>query len=324
MLKNQEIEVAIAAVTTAAKLCQQVQETKAAQTLAKADTSPVTVADFGAQAIICQALAQEFPNDPVIGEEDASILQKPELSPILGLITHQVQQIRPDATESDIIDWINWGNGQIAPRYWTLDPIDGTKGFIRGDQYAIALALIEQGKVRLGILACPVFPREGNSKGVIFFAMEGQGAWEMPLEGGKLQQIRINSWDDVQQLCRIESVESGHSDRTQQVKLDRKLGLVRPAKQMDSLAKYGALARGDADIYTRVPVPQFITKKENIWDHGPGVIIVEEAGGKVTDLDGKFLDFSVGSKLSNNRGILATNGVIHQKILDIIAEINDI
>jgi 3'(2'), 5'-bisphosphate nucleotidase len=324
MIKNQEIEVAIAAVTTAAKLCQQVQQTKAAQTLAKADTSPVTVADFGAQAIICQALAQEFPNDPVIGEEDASILQKPELSPILAKITHQVQQIRPDATESDIIDWINWGNGQIAPRYWTLDPIDGTKGFIRGDQYAIALALIEQGKVKLGILACPAFLLENGNKGVIFWAMEGQGAWEMPLEGGKPQQIRVNLWDDVQQLCRIESVESGHSDRTQQVQLDRKLGLVRSAKQMDSLAKYGALARGDADIYTRVPVPQFITKKENIWDHGPGVIIVEEAGGKVTDLDGKLLDFSVGSKLSNNRGILATNGIIHQRILDIIAEINDI
>ena len=86
------------------------------------------------------------------------------------------------------------------------------------------------------------------------------------------------------------------------------------------MAKYGAIARGDAHFYTRVPLAQFEGKKENIWDHAPGVIIVEEAGGKVTDLDGKALDFSLGAKLSNNRGVLATNGVIHEQVLEAIKQ----
>ena len=61
-------------------------------------------------------------------------------------------------TPEAIAAWIDKGNGNIAPRYWTLDPIDGTKGFIRGDQYAIALALIEQGQVKVGVLGCPSLP----------------------------------------------------------------------------------------------------------------------------------------------------------------------
>lgn len=317
---NQEKEVTLTIVTAAAKLCQRVQESQAAQALKKADTSPVTVADFAAQAILCQGLAEAFPNDPVIGEEDASMLGKPGLEGVRSQIIEQVQQSIPSATPENVIDWINWGNGRVASRYWTLDPIDGTKGFIRGDQYAVALALVEEGELKLGILACPAFPLENGTKGVIFLGIRGQGAVEMPLEGGTPQPITVDSADNFEQLYRIESVESVHSDRAVQTDLDQRLGLKYPAKQMDSLAKYGAIARGDAHLYTRVPLPQFEGKKENIWDHGPGVIIVEEAGGMVTDLDGNPLDFSLGAKLSNNRGILATNGIIHSQVLEAIKQ----
>ncbi|MEA5469572.1 inositol monophosphatase family protein [Spirulina sp. 06S082] len=57
-------------------------------------------------------------------------------------------------------------------------------------------------------------------------------------------------------------------------------------------------------------------KRENIWDHAAGAIVLEEAGGRVTDLDGKPLDFSLGEKLTANRGILASNGVIHDRALE--------
>ena len=310
-----EKELALKIVTEAAKLCQRVQQTDGGKAVKKADTSPVTVADFGAQAILCQGLIEGFPHDPVIGEEDATLLQQPELAGVRQQIIEQVQESIPTATPDNVIDWINWGNGEVAQRYWTLDPIDGTRGFIRGNQYAVALALVEGGEVKLGVLACPAFPREDGGKGLIFLAIRGQGATEMPLEGGNPLPIRVDPSFNFEQLYRIESIESSHSDRGVQSAVDRHLGLTYGAKQMDSLAKYGAIAKGEAHFYTRVPLPQFKGKKENIWDHAPGVVIVEEAGGKVTDLEGKPLDFSAGTKLSNNHGVLATNGVIHSQVL---------
>lgn len=317
---QQEKDIALTIVTEAAKLCQRVQESQAGQAITKADTSPVTVADFGAQAILCQGLAEAFPDDPVIGEEDATLLEQPELQTVRSEIIDQVKKSLPTATPEKVIHWINWGNGSVRERYWTLDPIDGTKGFIRGDQYAVALALVEAGEIKLGILACPAFPRENGEKGMIFLAIRGQGAVEMPLQGGMPQVIRVDASCEFPQLYRIESVESVHSDRQVQTAIDKRLGLQYSAKQMDSLAKYGAIARGDAHFYTRVPLRQFEGKKENIWDHAPGVIIVEEAGGKVTDLEGKPLDFSLGAKLSNNHGVLATNGVIHEQVLEAIKQ----
>ncbi len=315
-----EKELALRIVREAAKLCQRVQQTQGGKAVKKADTSPVTVADFGAQAILCQGLSEAFPNDPVIGEEDATLLQQPDLEGVRQQIIEQVQQTIPSATPENVIDWINWGNGQVAQRYWTLDPIDGTKGFIRGDQYAVALALVEGGEVKLGVLACPAFPREDGKKGVIFLAIRGEGSLEMPLEKGNSQKIKVDPSSNFEHLYRIESVESVHSDRRVQTSIDRRLGLTYTAKQMDSLAKYGAIARGDAHFYTRVPLPQFQDKKENIWDHAAGVIIVEEAGGKVTDLEGNPLDFSVGAKLRNNHGVLATNGTIHSQVLAAIQQ----
>ncbi|MEM8779484.1 MAG: 3'(2'),5'-bisphosphate nucleotidase [Cyanobacteria bacterium P01_G01_bin.49] len=315
---TKEKQVALAAVSAAAELCQRVQKENAAQTLNKADTSPVTVADFAAQAVICQNLTDAFPDDPVIGEEDASMLDHPDLLSVKTQIINQVRQVLPYATPENVIDWINHGNGTVAPRYWTLDPIDGTKGFIRGDQYAVALALIENGDLKLGILACPAFPGKNGTKGVIFLGIRGQGSVEIPLNGGTPISIQVDPSSNFEQLCRIESVESVHSDRSVQSALDMALGFKFSPKPMDSLAKYGAIARGDVHLYTRVPLPQFANKKENIWDHGPGAIIIEEAGGIVTDLDGKILDFSVGSKLSKNRGIVASNGVIHEKVLEAI------
>ncbi|MEL4897332.1 3'(2'),5'-bisphosphate nucleotidase [Crocosphaera sp. Alani8] len=313
-----EKELSLRIVKQAVKLCQRVQQTNGGKAVEKADTSPVTVADFGAQAILCQGLMDAFPDDPVIGEEDATLLQKPELEGVSQQIIEQVQQSIPTATPDKVIDWINWGNGKVAPRYWTLDPIDGTKGFIRGNQYAVALALVEEGEIKLGILGCPAFPREDGGKGVIFLAIRGQGATEIPLEGGNPRKIKVDPSSKFEQLYRIESVESVHSDRRVQTSVDRRLGLTYSAKQMDSLVKYGAIAKGEAHFYTRVPLPQFKNKKENIWDHAAGVIIVEEAGGKVTDLEGKPLDFSLGAKLSNNHGVLATNGTIHSQVLDAI------
>lgn len=325
MTYEREEQVAIAAVTLAAQLCQQVQQQQNSPQVKKPDQSPVTVADFGSQAIICQAITNAFPNEPIIAEEDSNLLKTPAFGPILQQVTQEVNKLHKNVTEEDIINWINRGNGSLSDRYWTLDPIDGTKGYIRGDQYAIALALIEAGKVKLGVLACPALPlvpqQPEQNRGVIFLASQGQGARIMSLNHQQSYPINVNLSDNFPEICRIESVESKHSDRSLQQALDHALGLTQPVKQMDSLAKYGAIARGEADLYVRIPVNKMQYKPENIWDHAAGVIIVEEAGGKVTDLQGKTLDFSLGAKLSQNYGIVASNGAIHNQVIATIKKV---
>ncbi|MFW6295828.1 MAG: 3'(2'),5'-bisphosphate nucleotidase [Halothece sp.] len=327
---EKEKEVAIAAVRMAAKLCQQVRQENGSKTMHKADESPVTVADFGAQAVICSFLEREFATDPIVGEESASMLQKPENKDRLEQITTYVKNLLPHATSEDIIHWINRGNAgtieSVPSRYWTLDPIDGTKGFIRGDQYAIALALIEDGEVKVGILGCPALPlnptNPNSKKGVLFVAVKEEGTTQMSLDGTDFKLIQVNSISDRNRLRFIASVESSHSDQSQQKAIANSLGLTLPPIRMDSQAKYGSVARGEADLYLRIPRPESASYRQNIWDHAAGAIVVEEAGGKVTDLDGKPLDFSAGTKLNNNYGIVATNGIIHSDVLKIWAELS--
>jgi 3'(2'), 5'-bisphosphate nucleotidase len=83
---------------------------------------------------------------------------------------------------------------------------------------------------------------------------------------------------------------------------------------MDSQAKYGIVARGDAEIYLRMPTRA--DYREKIWDHAAGALIVEEAGGTVTDILGRPLDFHQGRELSGNRGVVVTNGRSHTLVLE--------
>jgi 3'(2'), 5'-bisphosphate nucleotidase len=90
--------------------------------------------------------------------------------------------------------------------------------------------------------------------------------------------------------------------------------------RLDSQAKYGVVARGDAAIYLRIPSPKQPDYREKIWDHAAGALIVEEAGGRVTDALGADLDFSRGRRLENNRGIVASNGYLHAAVLDAVGQ----
>ena len=207
--------VAIASVRQAAKLCQKVRE-DIPPALEKQDKSPVTVADFGSQAIICKALKEVFPDIPIVGEEDATELRQPEQKNTLTKITEYVKQIISDASENQVLDWIDYGNGKVGNRIWTLDPIDGTKGFLRQDQYAIALALIEDGEVKLGILGCPALSFNDGETGYIFVAEKGKGSYRMPLDGTEMTKLKVVSNDDVSRFRFVESVEASHGDQERQ------------------------------------------------------------------------------------------------------------
>jgi len=324
-----ELTVAIEAVRQAMTVCQSVQQSLVtADTLTKRDKSPVTVADFAAQAIICSALAQAFPQDMVVGEEAAGELRQGDQRPVREAVVQAARSVLGGhVSEADVLAAIDHGGGDgSAKRYWTLDPIDGTKGFLRGGQYAVALALIVDHRVVLGVLGCPNIDFAGG-KGAIFRAVRGHGAHGNVATAttahvpGRTDEAWVPvSVDDLRLAAHArfcESVESGHSDRTLATKIGEALGITRRPLHMDSQVKYAAVAHGEASIYLRIPTRSGY--EEKIWDHAAGMIVVEEAGGKVTDIDGKPLDFAHGRTLKANRGIVASNGHLHGEVLNAIA-----
>jgi 3'(2'), 5'-bisphosphate nucleotidase len=315
-MKNYQ-ETALKAVETASNICQNIQRSLIGEDiLLKNDRSPVTIADYVSQAVVCRILKSVFPDIPVVGEENAVELLKEENRNLL----EKINSFLPDWTREEILDNINQGCAESDGFFWTLDPIDGTKGFMRRDQYAVALALIKNGRVILGVLGCPSFPNNGFASGLIFSAQKDQGAWERTLNSEKSIRLRISMKNGHEEIHFLEGVESGHSDHVKHRKIADNIG--RPAKisRYDSQVKYAMLSKSMADVYLRLPNPRTPGHREKIWDHAAGALIVTEAGGKVTDINGALLDFNTGKELKKNNGIVVTNGFIHDKILNLIKD----
>jgi 3'(2'), 5'-bisphosphate nucleotidase len=288
-------------------------------TLLKSDRSPVTIADFGSQAMICKMIRQKFPRDAIVAEEDSKELRRPDRSRILERVTDYVNAFIPNSSSEEVCSWIDFGSNSVTDRFWALDPIDGTKGFLRGDQYAIALALIERGRVKLGILACPNLYGDIHhpfgEKGCLFLALKGNGSIQMDRWGVNKRPIFVSKVTSPSEAVITESVEPDHADHLTHQRLAQKLNISKPSLRMDSQAKYGILARGEVTLYLRVPSSAEPGYKENIWDHAAGSIIAEEAGGRVTDVMGRPLDFSSGIKMEKNQGVLVSNGILHEVVL---------
>ena len=324
---DRERSVALQAVRAAATLCQSVRATMDGDVLEKDDRTPVTVADFGSQALVCQSLRSAFPNDPVIGEEDSSALRTDDNKAVRRQVIDQVRARHPDATPEDVFDWIDHGTARsYADRYWTVDPIDGTKGFVRGDQYAIALALVVDGTPQVAALGCPYLPPNLNfddpeSRGQVFLAERGDGTMQLPVnpqDGAEPRPVHTSDTTDPAQSRFTESFVSSHSSRGLAADAGERLGITEAPLRIDSQCKYAVVARGDAEIYLRLPRPG-TDYTERIWDHAAGALVVEAAGGTVTDMHGEPLDFTHGPLLKENTGVVATNGPLHDRVIGALA-----
>jgi HAL2 family 3'(2'),5'-bisphosphate nucleotidase len=325
---------AIEAVAAASRLTQAVRrDFVPAEAVSKADASPVTVADLGAQAAVSLALAGTLPGDRLMGEEDAGPLRDaPDLAEaVLG----RVRALRPGVSLADVLDALDRCDDHGGPgrRWWTLDPVDGTKGFLRDEQYAVALALVEDGEVVLAAMGCPNLPHAGEPGapgpvGCLFIAVRGEGAWQRPLfetrsgpddmEMGEVSAgwpIHVAAPRSPAEGRYAESVEAAHSDQSAAASIARALGITAEPLRLDSQAKYAVVARGDASIYLRLPHGEY---RENVWDHAAGALIVSEAGGIVSDVEGRPLDVTTGRRLVANRGIVATAAPIHDAVLEAI------
>ena len=315
-----EVVTGLEAIRLSSQLCEEVRGGLAGrEAILKSDRSPVTVADYGSQAMIGRLIRERFPHDTLVAEEDSKELRGPDHAEIVERITSFVRGFVQGVSSREVLSWIDFSSYPTADRFWTLDPIDGTKGFLRGDQYAIALALIEKGRVTLGFMACPnlYVDREQphGKRGALFFAIRGKGSFQTGMDGGNKRALSVSRVQDPSEASLTESVEPDHTDHLTHEQIARKLNIRKPSLRMDSQAKYAVVARGEATIYLRAPSTSEPGYRENIWDHAAGSIIAEEAGGRVTDTLGQPLDFASGIKMKKNLGVVVTNGVLHEIVL---------
>ncbi len=341
-------ETARHAVALAARACREVQASlERVKAITKDDKSPVTVADFASQAIVGRVLTERLGRAVVlVGEEDSKWLREDDHAPHRAATLAAVRAVWPDADEKSMLDAIDVGAGDTHHgSFWTLDPIDGTKGFLRNQQYAIALAYIERGTPVVGVLGCPNLPRdfrkpldEPDPHGCIYTAIKGAGVSETPADDPGAAPVTIKRLDREpgEPLSICESVESAHSKQDDTARILAHLAaggadggtgvptvpppfppiLIAQPARLDSQAKYAVTARGQADAYLRLPTRKDYV--ERIWDHAAGALVATEAGCFVTDIRGHALDFSQGRGLEKNKGIVCAPPRVHGLILGAI------
>lgn len=362
-LYSKELGVAVRAVHMACLLCQKLQHNlvlkRNQQVSSKDDNSPVTIADWSVQATVSWVLSEAFGSDNVsiVAEEDVQVLSKSNATDLLEAVVKTVNTCLAEAPRfglkapgsalrpGEVLEAIGRCNstGGHTGRFWVLDPVDGTLGFVRGDQYAVALALIEDGEVVLGALGCPNYPmrkellsyHNGNQrsmpsptsdtrdKGCVMYAKRGiHKSWMQPLLRGEetfvwpnyARQIQVSPIDDPELATFCEPVEKANSSHSFTAGLAHSVGLRNKPLRVHSMVKYAAIARGDAEIFMKFARAGY---KEKIWDHAAAVVIIQEAGGLVTDAGGHQLDFSKGIYLEGlDRGIIACAGSkLHETLI---------
>ena len=150
--------------------------------------------------------------------------------------------------------------------------------------------------------------------------MAGKGAWVTTTSDlGFRQQVHVRETDQSANAILCESVESGHSSHDQSAQVADLLGIQTEPVRLDSQAKYASVAAGQTDLYLRLPTRA--DYREKIWDHAGGALIVEEAGGQVSDIHGNPLDWTRGFELNRNRGVVVSNRRLHAAALDALKSV---
>ena len=319
------------AVLLAAEVCRTVRARgRALVAHAKPDTSPVTLADLASQAVITRVLADELGSDfggsDLVAEEDARWLGDPEQSRELELVTEVARGALPGLRAAEVVDLVSRSQRDPATAsHWLVDPLDGTKGYLRGGQYSVAIALVENERPIVGVLGCPALALDAevdhlDAEGSLYAAVVGRGVTEqrcvLGSEADPLPHLEPASRAAPVLTC---SFEPGHQDDEALALVAAEIGAYPRLVRVDSALKYVLVARGDADAYLRLcPRPGSV---DYAWDHAAGSLIASEAGACVTDLGGRPLGFSCGRCLAGAGGIVAARPELYGRLLAALARL---
>ncbi|CAK7266626.1 hypothetical protein SEPCBS57363_002185 [Sporothrix epigloea] len=352
---RRELEVALRVIEQAARLSQTVLPDTDKGAVEKEDNlGPVTIGDFAIQALLTSSLHAAFPGDMFVGEEDASALRADAVlcDRVWTTLCQTVDAssstgcVLPTSS-SDMCEAIDRCKNAPGPgRVWVFDPIDGTKTFLRREMYAINVALVVDGQQTLSVVACPLLsPDDGGKnvesylsngsvdptgRGSLYFAVKGYGAHVRPLFEGKGLGIAIGATPRrLSPAVASQPFRPVTCFRLQESALDdihrgiaERLGVVFPGNDLLGwVPRWVLLATGHAN--TTVWVYRQRGRHAKIWDHAGAMLLFEETGGVVTDVDGRPIDLLAGRTLSKNFGFVAaptpeSHALVLQAVHDVL------
>ncbi len=269
----------------------------------KKDQTPVTLADYASQIFITSSIKERFPGDRLIAEESVAEIRDRRLQ----------FPIEKCFNELGITRYLNFQNYddkkvQDSSRTWTIDPIDGTLGYLENSWYAIGIGFRVAGTTELGIIAVPLHDEMSTT---IYIAEKGNGA-RVSIQDSTFRPISVSNTSELKSTIMCQSLHY-NKDWVKELAVKAKVSQVLP---MDSMAKFCKIARGIADFYIKHLDPNLSFS----WDFVPGEILVKEAGGEVSDLNGVPLKFKDKKLIFSSPGIVASNGILHEKIIKLIYE----
>jgi len=297
---NKELRIAVKLGRTAIKITEWFRE-RGVKSFLKGDRSPVTLADLASQLYITTRLKYHFPEDMIIAEEE-------NIEFIDNKAEKQIKKCFNDLNLDnlrDIKEKFEY-RGKPSQRQWTIDPIDGTMGFQKGLYYAVGIGFMINSTPKICAIAVPNY---NGSSFAIFSAVDGKGA-QVSFDNRDFKSINVSQEDDLKSIRFCHSL---HYDKPWIMEFARKIG-IKKFIQIDGMAKFCMVADGSADLYLK-PLNLQIS---NSWDFLPGDLLVREAGGSVTDLNGVQLNFKDNKCLCTAPGIIASNGFVQKKIVDLI------
>lgn len=360
---HRELEAAVDVVERACRICVDVKKSlysSEGRIVEKNDNTPVTVADFGVQALVSLELSKVFPSIPLVAEEDSDFVRSNNLvDSVVSVVTDKASSNDKPLTNVDVLEAIDRGKNAIVygtrpATYWVLDPIDGTKGFLKGSEalYVVGLALVVEGDIVLGVMGCPNWKEASSYNSTI----DVQGSESVPSRSGILMVAHVGCGTWARQLSDLTGVSAkvpngwtkcfvdgchlvpkarfciSDSQTWESVPLSAFFSATSDADGVSdkeilllptccgSLCKYLMVASGRASVFILRARAQTIIKA---WDHAVGIICVHEAGGKVTDWKGSDIDLA-GDQVERrilfpSMGVLVSNGTIHNRILEMIS-----
>lgn len=322
MVPDPQVRAAVDAALAAARAVAAVGDPAdfaAGSVLDKGSAGPATVADVASQLAAAIVLRGALgPGTRIVAEES---LEEIDSLGGNGLLRRAVDAacaagVRCDLSSArEMLAAASDGGGHGD--FWAIDPLDGTKGYLRGGQFAIAIARIADGQPVVGVLAAPRLGASGAEAGAgVACVADRTGAVQSPLERWDPTPISARAWSSGDPIRLAGSVERGHSASDSLEARAAGLGAVHPVR-VDSQAKYLLVARGDADAYLRLsPSAEY---RECIWDHAAGALMASMAGCRVTDSRGAPLDFASGRRMSSARGVACAVPRLHGALLEAIA-----
>jgi 3'-phosphoadenosine 5'-phosphosulfate (PAPS) 3'-phosphatase len=257
--------------------------------LRKADESPVTVVDLLHQTQLQQLLRRRFAGDGLLCEEPRNLQERHAAE--AAELSRTIYGVELDRGFEEL--------PTAGRRVWVLDPIDGTKGFLGGRYFAIAMAYFVDGVPRFAAMAIPGGSSERPLRidRSVAFAVAGEGAWMSPVTpetAPAWTPLRAPATEGVVRVA-VSLAHGGPLAR----RLREAPGV--EVVELDSQAKYLAVACGDIDAYLRAARDD--GESDLIWDHLPGGLIAREAGCRVMHFDGSPLEYAPREAISFRGGV---------------------